>query len=217
MPAGEFNQPIRYPGTFQKDSLLRTHDVPLAASAIIDKEGNPTGQTAIDKDIPPHPEFDQFVHLHEQAEATHMKNLIDAGQDPVEAYREAHDRIATPIETAAVRAHAVRTGRNPDQYLDEYKAHWREGAAIAAEGPFDNINPDAHTTRYGLDKAELPHLAMNFNPPDDPYTEGSKLGGIRWGYGSKGPGKANVVEFPKTPANENDPQFKQIDNLLKRL
>ena len=135
----------------------RTKDVPLAASAIINKEGSPTGVVAIDKDIPPHPEFDQFVHLHEMTEANHMKNLIDGGMKPADAYHEAHDRIATPVETAAVRAHAVRLGKDPDKYLEDYKQHWRNGAAVAAIGPFDR-HEDAHTTRYGLDESELGKL-----------------------------------------------------------
>ena len=131
----------------------RTKDVPLAASALA-KEGEHMYGIAIDKDIPPHPEFDKFVYLHEGVEHAHMLNLIDAGQDPIEAYHEAHDRIATPVETAAVRAHAVGLGKDPDKYLEEYQQHWRDGLKKSREGPHDR-HPDAHTTRWKIDEAEL--------------------------------------------------------------
>lgn len=191
----------------------REHDVPLAASALVNDKGEMYG-VAIDKHIPPS-EYDQFVMLHEAAEYPHMKNLIDAGQNPIEAYHEAHDKIATPTETAAVRAYAARNGKDPDEYLEQYKQHWRDGASQAAlnydsyqnkskkmpKGEIKdpdkeavptslNVHPDAHTTRYGLDKAELgTKIAMmddtnvihmspaandnkNLQIPDNPYTQG---------------------------------------------
>jgi len=155
MSAGEFNSPkgTQVPSG-QNFYVDRSKDVPLAASALSDKQGNMYG-IAIDKDIPPNPEYEQFVYQHEASEFAHMKNLIAAGQDPVDAYHEAHDKIATPTETAAVRAYAVQNGHDPDEYLDQYKQHWRDGAKIAAEGPDYDRHPDAHTTKWGLDEAEL--------------------------------------------------------------
>lgn len=135
-------------------NIDRDHHVPLVASALMDPEGKMYGM-AVDHRVPPNPEFDQFLHLHEASELPHMQNLVDAGMSNQEAYHEAHDRIATPTETAAVRGYAARNGKDPDQYLDQYKQYWRDAAAIAREPTDRPRHPDAHTTRFGLDESEV--------------------------------------------------------------
>jgi hypothetical protein len=138
-----------------KLNIDRKHHVPLAAAGITDESGNMTG-LAIDHRAPdpPDPKYFDFVHLHEDEEIKHMNNLMAAGAKPQEAYHESHDRIATPIESAAVRAHAARSGLDPDKYLDEYKQYWRDVASTAAEPTDIPRHPAAHTTVHGLDEAE---------------------------------------------------------------
>lgn len=144
------------PGSMHVD---QTKDVPLAASAL-HKDGQFYG-IAVDKDAPKTDlgikGWSPFhgVYLHEQSEFAHMKNLIAGGMQPQEAYHEAHDKIATPTETAYVRAIAKQNGKDPDKFLDEYKQYWRDVAGNASVGPFDR-HPDAHTTTFGLDESELP-------------------------------------------------------------
>src|SRR6185437_10329699 len=135
------------------------------ASAIVGSDGQMSG-LAIYHRIPANPEFEQFLKQHEGAELWHMNNLVTAGMDPGEAYHEAHDKIATPIETAAVRAHAARTGQDPDEYLDRYKQFWRDAASIASEPSDRDRHPYAHTTLFGLDEHEL---GRSFSTKDLPH------------------------------------------------
>jgi hypothetical protein len=120
----------------------RTHHVPLLASALMDGSGG----IAIDHraDIPQ--EYEKYLMLHESTELKHMQNLIKTGMKPQEAYDKAHDTIATPIEHAAVEADLGKEG------LEKYKSKMREEAAKAKEPSDRERHPDAHTTRFNLDK-----------------------------------------------------------------
>ncbi len=144
---------------FNNLHIDRTKDVPLAASAL-HRDGQMYG-VAIDKDAPQTdlgiPGFDPShgVYLHEQAELPHMNNLIDGGMSTQDAYHEAHDKVATPTETAFIRATAVKNGQDPDQFLDKYKQYWRDVASTSAAKENPDRHPDAHTTTHGLDESEL--------------------------------------------------------------
>ena len=129
-------------------NIDREHHVPLVASAILDKDGSPTGDIAIDHRVPPKPEYEPYLHLHEMSEMFHMRNLIKAGMSPTEAYHEAHDNIATPLESKAVEADLGPEG------LEAYKKYWREAASIASEPSDKPRHPMAHTTVHGLDEGE---------------------------------------------------------------
>lgn len=147
------------PGEQLLQNIDRTKDVPLAASAL-HKDGQMYG-LAVDKDAPDTdlgiPGFHPFqgVAEHEAAELPMMKDLVDSGMSPQDAYHEAHDKIATPRETAFVRAAAVRAGKDPDQFLDTYKQYWRDVASNSSAKETPDRHPDAHTTTYGLDESEL--------------------------------------------------------------
>lgn len=135
-------------------SIDNEHHVPLAASALMDAEGNYAG-LAVDHRIKDsdlgHKGFSAFeaVSRHEAIELSHMKNLIAGGMKPQEAYEEAHDKIATPLETAYVRA------QGGDALLEKYKQFWRDGASIAKEPTDRERHPDAHTTKFKLDERSL--------------------------------------------------------------
>lgn len=155
MPVGAPGKPA---GAF---NIERGYNVPLAASALT-HDGESMYGVAVDHRIPSSHTFEghtydpaQFVALHEGAELPHMANLITGGQSAQDAYHEAHDKIATPTETAAVRAYAVKNNLNPDHFMDDYKQFWRDGAAMASEPSDKPRHPDAHTTKYGLDESEL--------------------------------------------------------------
>lgn len=163
---GSYHKDLASP-TEQEPEIDRDHHVPLVASALMDKDGKMYGM-AVDHRIKPNPEYDQFLMLHEASELPHMRNLVDAGMNPTEAYHEAHDKIATPTETAAVRAHAVRSGQDPDEYLDRYKEYWREAAKIASEPSDRQRHPDAHTTRYKLDEGEGAYRIAMAGEGDEP-------------------------------------------------
>lgn len=139
------------PSSFNID---RNHHVPLVASAILDEKGNPTGDLAIDHRIPSKPEYEPYLHLHEMSETFHMNNLMKSGMNALDAYHEAHDKIATPIESAAVRADLGEDGQ------EAYKQFWREAASIAKEPTDKGRHPMAHTTVHGLDEGEGIKLAM---------------------------------------------------------
>lgn len=161
MPVGAPEKPA---GAF---NIERGYNVPLAASALT-HDGESMYGVAVDHRIPSSHTFEtgdkdrpghtydpaQFVALHEGAELPHMANLITGGQSAQDAYHEAHDKIATPTETAAVRAYAVKNNLNPDHFMDDYKQFWRDGAAMASEPSDKPRHPDAHTTKYGLDESE---------------------------------------------------------------
>jgi hypothetical protein len=119
-----------------------SHHVPLLASALMDGSGG----IAIDHRANIPQEYHKYLILHEKTELDHMQNLIKGGMKPYEAYEEAHDKIATPIESAAVRAELGEEG------LDKYKKVMREAAAIAKEPSDRERHPHAHTTRFNLDK-----------------------------------------------------------------
>lgn len=142
-PAGEFK-------------VDRGYNVPLVATALTDGSGiaidhrvntdfNFGGKT---HDITP------FIALHELTELPHMQNLMETGMSPQDAYHEAHDKIAIPIETAASKAYAVRNGYDPDEFHEAYKQHVRDQTAIAAQPSDQNRHPLGHTTQYGLDETE---------------------------------------------------------------
>lgn len=137
----------------------RTKDVPLAASAL-HKDGQFYG-IAIDKDAPKTdmgiPGWDPAhgVFLHERAEFDHMNNLIKSGMSTTDAYHEAHDKIATPMETAYVRAVASVNGKDPDAFHEEYKQYWRDVTSNSTAKEDPDRHPDAHTTTFGLDESEL--------------------------------------------------------------
>jgi len=200
--------------------IERGYHVPLVATALMDEQGKQYGM-AIDHRIPPNPEYEQFVALHEAAELPHMQNLIAAGMSNQDAYHEAHDKIATPTETAAVRAYATRTGRDPDQYLEDYKQHWRDAAAIASEPTDKPRHPDAHTTRYGLDESETGQkFAMNDNF-EEHSTEGPQMithqplqmDALHSIMTGTHPG-ASVYKGPNIakPVNENIPVEKRLED-----
>lgn len=152
-------------GSFNID---REHHVPLVASAILDDAGNPTGDLAIDHRVPPKPEYEPYLHLHEQSEIYHMNNLMKAGMNPVDAYHEAHDKIATPLESAAVRADMGEDG------LEAYKKYWREAASIASEPTDRPRHPRAHTTVHGLDEGEGIKVAMAGEGANDNLLTGER-------------------------------------------
>lgn len=157
--SGGTSTPLRVNLYEPERHIDNSKDVPLAASAL-HKNGDFYG-IAVDKDAPitdlgvkgwsPW----HGVYEHERAEFEHMKNLKAAGMSDQDAYHEAHDRIATPIETAYVRAIGAQNGKDPDKFLDDYKQYWRDVAGKSAEPPFDR-HPDAHTTTFNLDHTELP-------------------------------------------------------------
>jgi Large polyvalent protein associated domain 23 len=133
-----------YPGSGEID---REHHVPLVASALLDKDGSMTGM-AIDSRIPAKPEFEKHLWDHEAYENEYMQHLLKNGYSNQDAYHKAHD-WSTQRESAAVEAEFGKDG------LDAYKQHWRDAASVAAEPSDKEVHPNAHTTIYGLDKAEL--------------------------------------------------------------
>lgn len=166
VPQGSKPIPTQLPSQFPDQAPLsgqfnidRTKDVPLAASAL--HKGGQFYGIAVDKDAPINSmgiqgwDTSYGVYLHEKTEFDHMSNLMATGMEPTEAYRKAHDEIATPIETAYVRAIAAKNGKDPDQFMDEYKQHWRNVAKVAGEKENPDRHPDAHTTTFGLDESEL--------------------------------------------------------------
>src|SRR5258708_1560411 len=124
----------------------RSKDVPLAASAL-HKDGEMYG-IAIDKDAPHKPEYDKYIYKHESDEFGYMKDLMTNGMHPTEAYRKAHDHI-TPMESARVQADLGEKG------LEDYKQYWRDVASMSTAKETPDRHPDAHTTTFGLDEAEL--------------------------------------------------------------
>jgi hypothetical protein len=141
----------------------RGHDVPLAASSIMGHDRSFQG-IAVDRHAPDVdmgiPGWSPFhgVAVHEQAEIGHMNNLIDAGMKPEEAYQEAHDKIATPMETAHVKAVAKKAGKDPEAFHEAYKQYWREVYARSRAKSNPNVHPRAHTTVYKLDKIKGQNL-----------------------------------------------------------
>jgi len=182
-----------------------TKHVPLIASAIMGEDGKMQG-LAIDHRVQVPGDYVPFLAQHEAAELPHMRNLIDAGMSPQEAYHEAHDKIATPTETAAVRAHAVRQGLDPDAYHEQYKQFFRDASRIASQPSDRDRHPSAHTTVYGLDEAELGiksedyddtrsyiHLAQNLignqHPPLSMDVLGEQMEKAGMGVGGAAPTK----------------------------
>lgn len=154
-------------------TIDRDHHVPLAASALSNQDG--VYGIAVDHRIPSSNTFEghtydptPFVALHEMAELPHMQNLIAGGQSNSDAYKEAHDKIATPVETAAVRAYAASQGLDPDAFHDNYKQFWRDHAAIASQPTDKDRHPDAHTTQYGLDDSEGAKTYTGTTPVKEP-------------------------------------------------
>lgn len=174
----------------------RSHDVPLAASAL-HKDGQMYG-IAIDKDAPIIPQYDPYIYKHEADEFDYMKDLITNGMKPTEAYKKAHDHI-TPMESARVQADLGEKG------LEDYKQYWRDVTSISTAKDNPNRHPDAHTTTYGLDESELgKQYAMNdnfdpFNPMTPKY---SNPGGhtVKSDVGILNPTRATQM---RRPANEN--------------
>ena len=153
-PAGEFKSD---PGTQVAQSTLqidRDHHVPLVASAIMHPETGQMVGMAIDHRVPENKEYEPFLALHEGTELPWMQDYIKDGMSPQDAYHKAHD-FATARESAAVRAYAVDKGKDPDKFQDEYKQFYRDAASVAAEPSDKDRHPDAHTTKYRLDEAEL--------------------------------------------------------------
>jgi hypothetical protein len=116
----------------------REHHVPLLASAIMGEDGQMAG-LAIDHRAQLKSEDAQHLALHEATELPLMNDYITDGMKPSDAYAKAHP-IATATETAAVRAHAIRTGQDPDKYKEDYDQRMRDAASIAKE-PTDRETP----------------------------------------------------------------------------
>lgn len=128
-------------------SIDREHHVPLVASALTDDQGKMYGM-AIDSRIPSKPEYEKHLWNHEAFENDYMNDLVKNGMSSQDAYHKAHD-WSTARESAAVTAEFGEKG------LEDYKQHWRDAAAIAAEPSDKQRHPDAHTTKHGLDESEL--------------------------------------------------------------
>jgi hypothetical protein len=128
-------------------TIDRGHHVPLVASALTDKDGQMYGM-AIDHRIPPNPGYEKHLWNHEAFENDYMNDLVKNGMSSQDAYHKAHD-WSTARESAAVTAEYGEKG------LEDYKQHWRDAASIAAEPTDRPRHPDAHTTKHGLDEAEL--------------------------------------------------------------
>jgi hypothetical protein len=143
-PAGESKSAVPItPGA----TIDRGHHVPLVASALTDKDGQMYGM-AIDHRIPPNPRYEKHLWNHEAYENDYMNDLVKNGMSSQDAYHKAHD-WSTARESAAVTAEYGEKG------LEDYKQHWRDAASIAAEPTDRPRHPDAHTTKHGLDEAEL--------------------------------------------------------------
>ena len=150
----------------------RDHDVPLLASAIMHPETGEMTGIAVDRNTNVSDEDIKHLQVHEFNELGYMNNLVRAGMDPQEAYHQAHDRVATPTEADSVKAEGAGKGLDPEQYYEDYKARMRQHASEAAAEPPTDRHPDAHTTKYKLDEAELgvdhigayTHLAEEGNP-----------------------------------------------------
>lgn len=134
-------------GGYDPSLIDRDHHVPLVASAITDKDNQMTGM-AIDHRIPAKPGYEKHLWNHESFENDYMNDLVKNGESSVDAYHKAHD-WSTARESAAVTAEFGEKG------LEAYKQHWRDAASVAAEPTDKPRHPDAHTTKHGLDEAEL--------------------------------------------------------------
>jgi hypothetical protein len=164
---GQFKDQAPLPNQFNKpQSIDRTHHVPLVASALTDSDGQMYGM-AIDHRIPAKPEYEKHLWKHEAYENDYMNDLVKTGMSSQDAYHKAHD-WSTARESAAVTAEFGEKG------LEDYKQHWRDASAIAAEPTDRERHPDAHTTKHGLDESELGQkYAMNEKRPiltPDPTT-----------------------------------------------
>lgn len=161
------NSPEEEKNSYHKENnpevpVDREHHVPLVASAIMDEEGNMSG-LAIDHRVQVPKEYIQHLALHEGTELPLMHSYMEAdGMKPGDAYAKAH-ATATAVESASVKLDAVRRGIDPESYLEQYKQHWRDAAAISREPTDRERHPDAHTTRFALDEHELGHKPLQID------------------------------------------------------
>ena len=183
-------------------NIDRDHHVPLVATALMDGSGG----IAVDHRIPDTHNFGdheydptQFFHIHEWAEVPHMHNLMEGGMSAQDAYHDAHDKIAIPTETAAVKAYAVRNNLDPEAFMDNFKQFTRGAVATAREPTDVPRHPYGHTTIHDLDTAELglgqmQKYAMHVEPgtAQDVMTEYSGQDLSR-GIPAAGPGKASPI------------------------
>lgn len=153
---------IRHPGSATEPSgasnLDTSHHVPLIATALT-KDGRSMYGMAVDHRVNLAMNFEgkdhditPFLYAHEAAELPVMSDLVKGGMSNTDAYEQAHDKVANPTEAAARFAYAAKNHLDPEEFNKAYWSHIQQQAKVAQEPSDRDKHPDAHTTKYGLDK-----------------------------------------------------------------
>jgi hypothetical protein len=146
--------PGSYP-EYSKAHIDHDHEVPLGAAALMDDDGKVYG-TAIDRRIPQFANIGghtmdmfEFVHGHEMAETQHMEeNLLPGGMKSKDAYNEAHTKVATPSEQAAVQKYLSGKGIDPQAGWRDYQAFWKEHTNATEKSEPELAHPHTYLHPY---------------------------------------------------------------------
>jgi hypothetical protein len=166
-----------------KEHIDREHDVPLLAGALEHPETGEYYGTAIDRRIPHYTTIDgltfdtsQFVKEHERVEIEEMKRNLSHLSD-AEAYKQAHDQVATPHEKQLVQQFATDNGKDPESFWDKYQRFWTRHLAEVQENSPEKVHPHLYTAPYAStnfrDKVEAAKAngALAWNNPLEPFGE----------------------------------------------
>jgi D-alanyl-D-alanine carboxypeptidase len=133
----------------------RSTDVPLLAGALVDPSTGQAYGTAIDRRIPAFTTIEgltfdpaQFVHEHEMAEHPEMEKHIATGMDPLEAYKKAHNEVATPTEKEHVQKFAKVHGKDPESFWDQYQKFWSSWLKTTGNQEPEKVNPHLYIHPY---------------------------------------------------------------------
>jgi hypothetical protein len=146
--------PSRYP-TYENAVIDHEHDVPLIAGGLMNDDGEVIGST-YSRLLPRYANImghtqDMFegVHYHEMAEIDEMeRNLLPSGMPSAQAYKQAHDGVATPTEENWVRDRAKKLGEDPDKFWAAYQDHWKNMAKITENAKPEKVHPNLYLHPY---------------------------------------------------------------------